>query len=120
MAGQNIAVFGIYPHRASFEYALGVLKQEGFRNTDVSVLVQENSGTKDLVTEEGTGRRSNWCRFGSSYRRRTWLVDWNWRASNSRPRIIFSCGATRRGTGGNWSRKHARWAFGRTAGAKNA
>jgi hypothetical protein len=54
MAGENIAVFGIYPHRASFEYALGVLKQEGFRDADVSVLVQENSGTKDLATEKAT------------------------------------------------------------------
>lgn len=42
MAGKNIAVFGIYPHRASFEYALGALKKEGFRDTDVSVLLQEN------------------------------------------------------------------------------
>jgi hypothetical protein len=54
MAGKNIAVFGIYPHRASFEYAFGVLKNEGFRDTDVSVLLQENSGTKDLVTQKAT------------------------------------------------------------------
>ena len=54
MAGKNIAVFGIYPHRASFEYALGVLKEEGFRYTDVSVLLQENPGTKDLATEKAT------------------------------------------------------------------
>ena len=54
MAGKNIAVFGIYPHRASFEYAFGVLKQEGFRATDISVLLQENPGTKDLVTEKAT------------------------------------------------------------------
>ena len=54
MAGKNIAVFRTYPHRASFEYALGVLKHEGFRDTDVSVLVQEHSGTKDLTTEKAT------------------------------------------------------------------
>jgi hypothetical protein len=54
MAGENIAVFGIYPHRASFEYALGVLRAEGFRYTDVSVLLQENPGTKDLVTRKAT------------------------------------------------------------------
>ena len=54
MAGKNIAVFGIYPHRASLEYAFGVLKQEGFRDTDVSVLLQENPGTKDLATEKAT------------------------------------------------------------------
>jgi len=54
MAGKNIAVFGIYPHRASFEYAHGILKGEGFRDTDISVLLQENPGTKDLVTEKAT------------------------------------------------------------------
>src|SRR3984893_17384129 len=54
MTGKNIAVFGIYPHRASLEYAFGVLKQEGFRDTDVSVLLQENPGTKDLATEKAT------------------------------------------------------------------
>jgi hypothetical protein len=54
MSGKNIAVFGIYPHRASFEYAFGVLKEQGFRDTDVSVLLQENPGTKDLATEKAT------------------------------------------------------------------
>jgi hypothetical protein len=54
MAGKNIAVFGTHPHRASFEYALGALKKEGFRDTDVSVLLQENPGTKDLVTQKAT------------------------------------------------------------------
>src|SRR5258707_8242848 len=54
MPGKNIAVFGIYPHRASFEYALGSLKDVGFRDTDISVLLQENPGTKDLVTQKAT------------------------------------------------------------------
>jgi hypothetical protein len=54
MPGKNIAVFGIYPHRASFEYALGTLKDVGFRDTDISVLLQENPGTKDLVTQKAT------------------------------------------------------------------
>ena len=54
MTGKNIAVFGIYPHRASFEYAFGVLKGQGFRATDLSALLQENPGTKDLATEKAT------------------------------------------------------------------
>jgi len=54
MTGKNIAVFGIYPHRASFEYAFGVLKKQGFRPSDISVLLQENPGTKDLVTTRAT------------------------------------------------------------------
>jgi hypothetical protein len=54
MAGKNIAVFAIYPHGASFEYAFGVLKERGFRDTDVSVLLQENPGTKDLAMEKAS------------------------------------------------------------------
>jgi hypothetical protein len=54
MSEKNSAVFGIYPHRASFEYAFGVLKEQRFRVTDVSVLLQENSGTKDLATQKAT------------------------------------------------------------------
>jgi hypothetical protein len=54
MPGKNIAVFGIYPHRASFEYAHHALEEAGFRDTDISVLLQENPGTKDLATEKTT------------------------------------------------------------------
>ena len=54
MAGKNTAVFGIYPNRSGIEYALSVLKDTGFRNTDVSVLLPENLGTKDLATEKAT------------------------------------------------------------------
>jgi len=54
MTGKNIAVFGIYPHRPGFEYALSALKDVGFRDTDISVLLQENPGTKDLATEKAT------------------------------------------------------------------
>jgi hypothetical protein len=54
MPGKNIAVFGIYPHRPSFEYALSALKDVGFRDTDISVLLQENPGTKDLATKKAT------------------------------------------------------------------
>ena len=49
MAGKNTAVFGIYPTRRSVESAVDTLKAEGFRNTDISVLVPENEGTKDFT-----------------------------------------------------------------------
>jgi hypothetical protein len=54
MSGKNTAVFGIYPNRAAIEHALGALKDADFRNTDVSVLLPENLGTKDLGTEKST------------------------------------------------------------------
>src|SRR5262245_7525159 len=54
MAGKNTAVFGIYPTRRSVEGAVDTLKAEGFRNTDISVLLPENEGTKDLAHAKQT------------------------------------------------------------------
>src|SRR5437660_9208372 len=54
MAGKNTAVFGLYRDRASVEGAVDALRQEGFRNTDISVLFPENQGTKDFAHEKST------------------------------------------------------------------
>jgi Heat induced stress protein YflT domain len=54
MAGKNTAVFGIYRDQPSVERAVDVLKQEGFRNTDISVLFPDNRGTKDFAHEKST------------------------------------------------------------------
>jgi hypothetical protein len=54
MAGKNTAVFGLYASRTSIEEAVDHLRAAGFRNTDVSVLVPENAGTKDLGHEKNT------------------------------------------------------------------
>src|SRR2546429_3511448 len=54
MAGKNTAVFGLYRDRASVEGAVDALRQEGFRNTDISVLFPENQGTKDFAHEKNT------------------------------------------------------------------
>jgi hypothetical protein len=51
---KNTAVFGIYPTKASVEKALDSFKDAGFRSTDISVLLPENLGTKDLKTEKST------------------------------------------------------------------
>jgi len=51
---KNTAVFGIYPTKASVESALDTLKDAGFRSTDISVLLPENLGTKDLKTEKAS------------------------------------------------------------------
>jgi hypothetical protein len=50
----NTAVFGIYPSRASVENAVVALRDAGFRETDISLLLPENVGTKDLAHEKGT------------------------------------------------------------------
>lgn len=49
MGGKNKAVFGVYSNQLDAENAVNGLKLAGFRNTDVSILFQENEGTKDLV-----------------------------------------------------------------------
>lgn len=54
MAGKNTAVFGIYRTRMSAENAVDALRAEEFRNTDISVLLPENEGTKDFAHEKNT------------------------------------------------------------------
>ena len=54
MAGKNTAVFGIYPTYADVEEGVEALKEAGFRNTDISVLMPENVGTKDLAHKKNT------------------------------------------------------------------
>ena len=54
MAGKNTAVFGIYPSRDAAEEAVTSLQRAGFRDTDISVLMADNQGTKDFATERHT------------------------------------------------------------------
>jgi hypothetical protein len=51
MADRDIAAFGLFPDRASLENAIGSLRGAGFRNSDVSMLMQDTPGTKDLAHE---------------------------------------------------------------------
>lgn len=54
MAGKNTVVYGIYSTRAMAESAVDRLIASGFRNEDVSVLLQDNVGTKDFAHEKQT------------------------------------------------------------------
>lgn len=54
MAGKNTAVYGIYRNRADAESAVDRLLEAGFRNEDISVLLQDNTGTKDFAHEKHT------------------------------------------------------------------
>src|SRR5438045_4505586 len=54
MAGKNTAVFGIYPSQSGAEAAVDALKNAGYRNTDISVLLPENEGTKDFAVHKDT------------------------------------------------------------------
>jgi len=54
MAGKNTAVFGIYRDRSHTEQAVDALRSAGFRNSDVSVLLPDNVGTKDFAHEKST------------------------------------------------------------------
>lgn len=51
---KNTAVYGIYPSQAAAEAAVDILKNAGFRNTDISVLFPDNQGTKDFAVDKET------------------------------------------------------------------
>src|SRR5258708_34718036 len=54
MSGKNTSVFGIYPDRMSVENAVDALKMDGFRHTDISVLLPDNVGSKDFAHQKNT------------------------------------------------------------------
>jgi len=54
MAGKNTAAFGIYASREMAENAVDRLIAAGFRREDISVLLQDNVGTKDFAHEKHT------------------------------------------------------------------
>ena len=54
MAGKNTAVYGIYRSRQAAEDAVDRLLAADFRNEDISVLLQDNVGTKDFAHEKHT------------------------------------------------------------------
>ena len=54
MADRDIAAFGLFRDRAGLERAINDMRAAGFRNSDVSVLMQETPGTKDFGHEAHT------------------------------------------------------------------
>ena len=54
MAGKERAVLGIYPNYSSVENVVEVLKEAGFRNSDISVLFPQRAGSKDFAHDKGT------------------------------------------------------------------
>jgi hypothetical protein len=54
MADKKTAVFGIYSTRAAAEQAANALINAGFSSNDISVLLPENLGTREIGTEKAT------------------------------------------------------------------
>ena len=50
----NTAVYGIYPDRTAAEAAVDQLIAADFRKEDISVLMQNNEGTKDFAHDKST------------------------------------------------------------------
>jgi hypothetical protein len=48
------SVWGIYPTRLALETAIDRLRESGFLSSDISVLLPENLGPKDPITEKST------------------------------------------------------------------
>jgi hypothetical protein len=51
MTGEQVVILGIYPQRTGAETALDALRDSGFRNTDVSILLPEHVVPKDHLPE---------------------------------------------------------------------
>src|ERR1700675_1576136 len=51
---KNKSVFGIYSSRSGVENAVTALKDAGFQHSDVSVLLPENLGNREIATEKNT------------------------------------------------------------------
>lgn len=51
---KNIAAYGLFRSEEHVEEAIAALRDAGFRNTDISVLLPENNGNKDLAHEKHT------------------------------------------------------------------
>lgn len=51
---KNISVFGIFPTRTTLETSIDTLRKNGFRAIDISVLLPENYGNKDIAVEKST------------------------------------------------------------------
>jgi hypothetical protein len=51
---KNKSVFGIYSSRGAVENGVMALKDAGFQHSDVSVLLPENPGSKEIATEKNT------------------------------------------------------------------
>jgi len=54
MAGKKTAVFGIYATSSGAEHAIDTLTNSGFAISDVSVLVPETLGNKDMAATKAT------------------------------------------------------------------
>jgi hypothetical protein len=54
MEDKKTAVFGIYSTTTQAEVAVDALVKEGFSNSDVSVLMSDNKGSKDFAHEKNT------------------------------------------------------------------
>src|SRR5579863_4567207 len=54
MSAKNTAVFGLYPDETELLEAIEQLKGAGFRTADLSILLPENLGSKDIGHEKHT------------------------------------------------------------------
>jgi hypothetical protein len=54
MSGKNMAVFGIYPTSLSAERAVDSLIAAGFTSSDISVLLPDDSSTRDFAHHKDT------------------------------------------------------------------
>lgn len=52
MSAKNTSVFGLYPDEIELVEGIEELKRSGFRVTDLSIVISENLGSKDICHEK--------------------------------------------------------------------
>jgi hypothetical protein len=65
MAASDIAVFGVYLHKTSCEYALSALRTAGFRDQEISILIHKNLVANDHRAVKATTRADDASFTGS-------------------------------------------------------
>src|ERR1700752_2703668 len=66
MAGKKTAVFGIYSSLASADNATDALVRAGFPASDISALLPDNLGTKEIGTQKSGPQKPTKAREGAA------------------------------------------------------
>ena len=86
------SVFGIATTHGQAERIVEQLQAQGFAASEISVLMPDTGGTRDVghvkATKAPEGATTG-AATGGAHRRRDWIAGRNWRLGNSRRRSIY-------------------------------
>ena len=86
------SVFGIATTHGQAERIVEQLQAQGFAASEISVLMPDTGGTRDVghvKADKGARGRNDRCSHWRRHRRRDWIAGRNWRVGNSRRRSTY-------------------------------